>query len=65
MKKVEYRWKKERVLFDMPIEIVEGKEVFKVIPTSKWQKIKVSNFENMRLRFNWKPFLYDIAEVKK
>ena len=49
----------------MPIEILEGDNTFRVIPTSDWQKIKVSNFDEMRSRFNWKPFLYDIAKVKK
>ncbi len=65
IKKVEYRWKNEKVKFNMPIEILEGEDTFKVIPTSNWQKIKVSGFDKMRSRFNWKPFLYDIAEVKK
>lgn len=65
MKSVKYRWKKERGNFGLPIEIVDEGRSYKVVPGSKWQKIKVSNFEGMRQRFNWKPFLYDIAEVKK
>lgn len=65
MKKVEYRWKKERKSFNMPIEIIEGDKKYRVIPSQKWQKIKVSNFDEMRSRFSWQSFLYDLVEIKK
>jgi len=65
MKKIEYRWKKERASFNMPIEIIEGDKKYRVIPSLKWQKIKVSNFDEMRLRFSWQSFLYDIVEINK
>lgn len=65
IKEIEFRWRQEKVGFNMPIEILEGDNVLKVVPNSNWQKIKVSDFSKMRNRFNWKPFLYDIAEVKK
>lgn len=61
---VNYKWKDESEDFKMPIWF--GTDSIQiVVPTDKWQSIKVEDFEKMRRQLNWKFFLYDIEEVEE
>lgn len=58
-----YRWNCQVDEFDMPQKVTNGKDVFRIFPTTKWQKNRLKGFSAENLKIDDTSFLMETVKV--